>query len=95
MPIFEYQCEKCGKSFEKIHLSVESSEAGAACPKCDSKKTKKKLSRFAVAGSSKGDDFGDFGGGGDDFGGDDGGDGMDAAGPGCGRCGAPQSCGMD
>lgn len=89
MPIFEYHCEKCGVDFETIFLSRASAE-GAACPKCESSKVTKKLSRFGVSGTSKGDDF-DFGGGGDDFGGDDG---LDAS-AGCGRCGAAESCGMD
>lgn len=97
MPIFEYHCEKCGKDFEHIELS-RSGARDVACPKCSGTKVARKLySRFAMAGVSKrGDDFGGFGGGDlggdDDFGGGD--DGMEA-GPGCGRCGAPESCGMD
>src|SRR5262245_44786455 len=100
MPIFEYRCDGCGKVFEHIQLSASTTAAQElACPKCSGTKVSRKLySRFAMAGVSKrGDDFGDFGSGGDFGGGDDfdgGGDGMEA-GPGCGRCGAPQSCGAD
>jgi putative FmdB family regulatory protein len=50
MPIYEYECNQCGKPFEKI---VRFSEADQipACPKCESKDTHKKIS--AVFGSDK------------------------------------------
>jgi putative FmdB family regulatory protein len=48
MPLFEYECAKCRRSFEKL---VRSSEAvlTVACPSCGSHKTKKRVSAFAHA----------------------------------------------
>ena len=48
MPIFEFHCGKCGADSE---ILVRSSKwAGTPCPKCGSKRLKKKLSVFASAG---------------------------------------------
>jgi putative FmdB family regulatory protein len=48
MPLFEYECAKCHRSFEKL---VRSNEAviSQACPSCGSHKTKKRVSAFAHA----------------------------------------------
>lgn len=46
--MYEYACEKCGHSFEKLVKSMNSTDA-IECPKCQSKKTARKLSVFAVA----------------------------------------------
>ena len=48
MPIFEYECVKCHKPFEKLVRSGNT-VAVAACPSCGSHKTKRKLSSFAHA----------------------------------------------
>jgi putative FmdB family regulatory protein len=50
MPIFEYQCRKCGTRFEK---RVNSAEAAATCKQCGSARVEKLLSVFAVAGASR------------------------------------------
>ena len=50
MPIYEYQCEKCGTGFEKL---VRSSSAPVpACTACGSKRVRKQLSSFSAAVSS-------------------------------------------
>ena len=49
MPIFEYRCRECGKSFEAI---VHSSSPRTVCKSCGSKKVDQLLSVFAVAGGS-------------------------------------------
>jgi putative FmdB family regulatory protein len=68
MPIYEYECNQCGKPFEKI---VRFSEADQipACPKCESKDTHKKISAvfsFGISGfgaiSSSSDGCGSQGG---------------------------------
>ena len=46
MPIFEYKCEKCGKSFEKL---VPNASAKVRCDKCGSGDVKKQLSRFSAS----------------------------------------------
>jgi len=42
MPIYEYQCEKCGKVFEM--WQKVSDEAPRACPKCKGRKITKLIS---------------------------------------------------
>lgn len=51
MPIFEYQCKKCGTGFEAI---VSNADTKVACESCGSKQVEKQLSTFspAVAGAS-------------------------------------------
>jgi len=45
MPIYEYRCTGCGRSFEQLMSS--SSVKNPACPKCG-KKTEKQLSTFSA-----------------------------------------------
>ena len=51
MPIYEYECNHCDESFEKM---VRFSEADQilACPKCNSKHTRKKISAVVSFGAS-------------------------------------------
>ncbi|HEX8523572.1 MAG TPA: zinc ribbon domain-containing protein [Tepidisphaeraceae bacterium] len=49
MPIYEYTCGKCKKSFEHLHRSLKEADAGKVkCPECGSEKTTRALSVFAV-----------------------------------------------
>jgi putative FmdB family regulatory protein len=48
MPIFEFRCEKCKKTFETIVFGSQE----VSCPKCKSKKVKKLMS--ACSHSSEG-----------------------------------------
>jgi putative FmdB family regulatory protein len=50
MPIFEYTCEDCGTSFEK--LVRRSSENGVVCPSCGQHHLKQELSTFAARSTS-------------------------------------------
>jgi putative FmdB family regulatory protein len=52
MPIYEFECEKCGETFDAL-LPV-GGEGKATCPKCKSKKVKKLLSSFFSKTSSSG-----------------------------------------
>jgi len=45
MPIFEYRCEDCGKSFELMR-SFKEADHTALCSFCKSDKTRRMLSRF-------------------------------------------------
>ena len=47
MPIYEFQCEKCGRSSEVLVRSTK--WEGTPCPHCGSKKLQKKLYVFASA----------------------------------------------
>jgi putative FmdB family regulatory protein len=47
MPIYEFECEECGKRFEELVTS----EAGAvACPNCGSRRTKRLMSSVSPPG---------------------------------------------
>lgn len=56
MPIYEFECKKCHKPFEKLVRRMDE-KAKEPCPHCGSKETAKKLSVFAAAssGASKSD----------------------------------------
>jgi putative FmdB family regulatory protein len=53
MPIYEYQCKKCGGQFEKLVRSMSSAEA-VKCPACGSGETARALSVFAAVSSEGG-----------------------------------------
>jgi putative FmdB family regulatory protein len=42
MPIYEYSCTRCGREFEEI---IFKSGEAVACPSCDSRETRKLMSR--------------------------------------------------
>ena len=62
MPIYEYICEDCKNSFEKI---VINRQQDISCPKCSGKNAKIQLSVFssATAGGSTKSSSGSSGGG--------------------------------
>ncbi|MEW6114501.1 MAG: zinc ribbon domain-containing protein [Thermodesulfobacteriota bacterium] len=51
MPIFEFECCRCGKEFERLVFASE--EGSVACPECGSKETKKVVSVFSCSGVGK------------------------------------------
>lgn len=58
MPIYEYECAACRKSFEKLERTMSAASDTAAakgdkCPSCGSTKTKRKLSAFAAVAGGK------------------------------------------
>ncbi len=46
MPIYEYRCRKCEKTFEKIQKVDEDGDT-LKCPSCGAEKPEKILSRFS------------------------------------------------
>lgn len=50
MPLFEYQCKKCGKKFEELVVSSGKNET-INCPYCGSTRTEKLLSTFVSSSS--------------------------------------------
>jgi putative FmdB family regulatory protein len=57
MPIYEYKCNKCGFTFEKLVFKPER-EGGFLCPTCGSKDTCRLMSSFTCGSSSVGGDLG-------------------------------------
>ncbi|MBU2490940.1 MAG: zinc ribbon domain-containing protein [Proteobacteria bacterium] len=53
MPIYEYQCEACGKTFEEIVRISDNNPP--ACPKCGNKDTRRLLS--TCSSKTGGSDF--------------------------------------
>ena len=49
MPIFEYRCEKCKKTFETLVFGNQE----VSCPTCKGKKVKKLMSAFSHASDGK------------------------------------------
>jgi len=53
MPLYEYQCERCGKTFEEL-VSLSERDNGRPCPKCHSKRARRMVSLCAAGTSSEG-----------------------------------------
>ena len=53
MPIYEYACAECSKSFEEFIIR-RSDEAEVRCPKCQSRKVARQMSRPAAARGGRG-----------------------------------------
>ena len=51
MPIYEFSCQHCENSFEKLLLS---SRETVACPRCESHAVERKLSIFCSPGNDAG-----------------------------------------
>lgn len=51
MPFYEFMCEHCGHSFEKM-TSISDRDAKTQCPSCGSRKTGRKLSAVGVGKST-------------------------------------------
>lgn len=44
MPIYEYECKKCGEEFEKLVMSGDE----VRCPKCGSSQVARRMSGFST-----------------------------------------------
>jgi putative FmdB family regulatory protein len=53
MPIYEYACAPCGKTFEELVIR-RSDEADVRCPACGSAEVARQMSRPAAVGGSGG-----------------------------------------
>ena len=51
MPLYEYQCKKCGGEFEKM-VRFSEADQNPTCPYCQSQEARKKISTIAVSGFS-------------------------------------------
>ena len=53
MPLYEYVCQQCGQTFEKL-VSMSKADDPQSCPGCAGVESRRKLSSFAVSGGSSG-----------------------------------------
>ena len=49
MPMYEYRCRKCGKSFEMLRR-MQDTDRDLKCPECQSEEIERLLSTFAAGG---------------------------------------------
>ena len=63
MPLYEYWCPECKKTFEKLR-PMGSKDSEVKCVRCNNAPVKKMLSLFATAGHSDEPDYFIGGGGG-------------------------------
>jgi len=50
MPLYEYECKKCGHHFEKL-VSISAAKDKQTCPKCGDDKAEKQMSTFSTRSS--------------------------------------------
>ena len=77
MPIYEYECEACGRRSSALLPRFDAPDP--ACPRCGQPRLHRLVSTFATSRSDDGGEFDDSfdGDSDDDFGGDGGDDGYD------------------
>ena len=51
MPIYEYECRKCGEKFE-LRRSIAENDSKVECPKCGTEDPRRVFSVFAMSPSS-------------------------------------------
>ena len=62
MPLYEFQCDACGKAFEELFRSM-TERRRPVCPKCGSRNVHKKFTACATAGGDRSKGRGGSGGG--------------------------------
>ncbi len=50
MPLYEYQCQKCGRRFESLVIAGRENEV--VCAECGSPEVRKMISCFGIGGGS-------------------------------------------
>jgi len=51
MPLYEFVCDECGQAFELL-VGFSQADKAQRCPDCGGEKTHRKMSSFAMGGSS-------------------------------------------
>lgn len=63
MPLYEFNCKKCGHNFEELMTLSEINSGNLKCPACNSKRVERGMSSFATSGDTLGGGGGFPGGG--------------------------------
>jgi putative FmdB family regulatory protein len=50
MPLYEYECQKCGRLFDARH-GIDEGDSEVRCPTCGARDPKRVFSRFATTWS--------------------------------------------
>ncbi len=50
MPLYEYVCTDCGEEFDALR-PMRDADAPIACPRCQARNARRKISLFAAVGS--------------------------------------------
>jgi putative FmdB family regulatory protein len=53
MPVYDYICKDCNKTFEKIITLAEHEKEAVSCPSCGSKNVEQEATAFFAVTSSK------------------------------------------
>lgn len=53
MPMYEYRCDSCGKSFEQLRR-ISDADRDLECPECQARNVRRVLSTFATGGPGGG-----------------------------------------
>ena len=53
MPVYEYECAKCGKKFSVEMTITKHAKKKVRCPKCDSARVDRRISMFFAQTSKK------------------------------------------
>ncbi|MBS1855180.1 MAG: zinc ribbon domain-containing protein [Acidobacteria bacterium] len=59
MPLYEYRCGTCGKSFEQLRR-MQDADRDLECPECKSREVERQLSTFSSGGCGSGGGSGRF-----------------------------------
>lgn len=51
MPLYEYHCRSCGKTFEMLRR-IKDADCDLECPECQSNEVERQFSTFAAGGCS-------------------------------------------
>jgi putative FmdB family regulatory protein len=53
MPVYEYECSKCGEKFEQ-RRNVDDPDSEVTCPRCEAKGPRRLFSQFATGAPNSG-----------------------------------------
>jgi putative FmdB family regulatory protein len=53
LPVYEYECQKCGERFE-LRRSMSDSDQDIKCPQCEAENPRRVFSTFATTSSGGG-----------------------------------------